>query len=399
MSTGQRSLALAALLFLGLVSLADAAYLTLVHVDLVTGAGGIGRICHALSKTGCEVTGGRFGDLFGVPVAVIGAAGVLAILVTTIVALVRRRDPDHASHAVLFGLTGAALLASLLMGALSLVEGAYCPFCVIWYLLSAASFAAAAASFDRPLAEGVGHVLPALRRPAGVVAIVTFAVGLGLFQLGYTKVLGTIGSMVDVQVREEIEAALARPRITDLDLTGQPRRRVGGPGEPTLIVEFGDFECPYCRQLWDHSERYFAATSRPLEVVFVNYPLDASCNANTDGTLHPQACFAAYAGECAQAQGRFWEYAERLFHSQPDLGRADLIQAAADLGLDMPSFERCLDDPATAAAIVTDVNLGTRSRIRGTPMVLIDGYKLAGVVRAPFFEGMLSRIQGPAPRP
>jgi len=399
MSTGQRSLALAAILFLALVSLADAAYLTLVHVDLVTGAGGIGRICHALSKTGCEVTGGRFGDLFGIPVAVIGAAGVLAILVTAIVALVRRRDPEHPSHAVLFGLTGTALLASLLMGALSLVEGAYCPFCVIWYLLSAASFAAAAASLDRTLVEGARSFLPALRRPAGVVAIVAFAVGMGLFQFGYTKVLGKIGSMVELQVREEIEAALARPRITDLDLSGQPRRRVGGPGEPTLIVEFGDFECPYCRQLWDHTERYFAATSRPLEIVFVNYPLDASCNANSDESLHPQACLAAYAGECAEAQGRFWEYAERLFHRQPDLGRADLLATAAELGLDLPSFERCLADPATAAAIVKDVNLGTKSRIRGTPMILIDGYKLAGVVRAPFMEGMLARVQGPLPSP
>ncbi len=399
MSTGQRSLALAALLLLALVSLADATYLTLVHVDLVTGAGGIGRICHALSKTGCEVTGGRFGDLLGIPVAVIGAAGVLAILVTTIVALVRRRDPEHPSHAVLFGLTGVALLASLLMGALSLVEGAYCPFCVIWYLLSAACFAAATASLDRPIAEGIRRFLPALGRPAGIIAVVSFAIGMGLFQLGYHRVLATIGAMVEVQVKEEIEAALARPRITDLDLQGQPRRRVGGPGEPTLIVEFGDFECPYCRQLWDHSERYFDGTSRPLEIVFINYPLDASCNARTEGSLHPQACFAAYAGECAEAQGRFWEYAGALFHRQPDLGRQALIDTAAKLGLDMPSFERCLDDPATAAAIVKDVNLGTKARIRGTPMVLIDGYKLAGVVRAPFLEGMLERVQGPAPTP
>jgi protein-disulfide isomerase len=384
---------------LGLVSLADAAYLTLVHVDLVTGAGGIGRICHALSKTGCEVTGGRFGDVLGVPVAVIGGGGALAILVTAVVALVRRRDDAHPSHALLVGLAAVALLVSLLMATLSLVESAYCPFCVFWYLLNIATFAAAVAAADRSIAASLRASVGGLRRPVGVLAILVFAAGVGLGMTAYLRVLTRITDVVAVTVREEIDAALARPQITDLDLKDQPRRRVGGPGEAIEIVEFSDFECPYCRQLWVHAERYFAETDRPLEVVFVNYPLDASCNANTDGALHPQACFAAYAGECAQAQGRFWEYAERLFHNQPDLGRADLIQAAADLGLDMPSFERCLDDPATAAAIVTDVNLGTKSRIRGTPMVLIDGYKLAGVVRAPFFEGMLSRIQGPAPSP
>ncbi len=399
MSTTRRSLALAAILLLGLLSLVDAGYLTLVHVDLETGAGGIGRICHALSKTGCEVTGGRFGELFGLPVAVIGGAGVLATLAAAIVALVRRRDDAHPSHALLVGLTGVALLTSILMAVLSLVENAYCPFCVIWYLLNAASFAAAVAAHDRPIGQAITGALGACRRTVGVLAAVVFCIGIGLGQAGYRTALERIGAIVDQQVKTEIAAALARPRITDLDLRDQPRRRVGGPGEPILIVEFGDFECPYCRQLWVHSERYFAATARPLEVVFINFPLDSACNVRSQSTLHPQACLAAYAGECALGQGHFWEYADRLFDRQPDLGRAALIDTAAKLGLDIAAFEQCLDDPATAAAIKTDVSLGAKAKIRGTPMVLIDGHRLTGVIRRPFFEGILSALQGPIKAP
>jgi len=399
MSTVRRSLALVTLFLLGLVALVDAAYLTLVHVDLETGAGGIGRICHALSKTGCEVTGGRFGDILGVPVAVLGGAGVLAIMVLAIVGLVRRRDDGHPSHALLVGLTGFALFASLVMAVISLIEGAYCPFCVIWYLLNAAMFALAFAVHDRALAPALADAAQALRRPPGIIAIITFAASLGLGQFFYNGALAWQTKVVDATVQQEINAALARPRITDLDLRGQPRRRVGGPGEPTLIVEFGDFECPYCRQLWDHSERYFDATSRPLEIVFINFPLDAACNSSSQGSLHPQACFAAYAGECAEQQGRFWEYADRLFALQPDLGRATLLETARELGLDMAKFEKCVDAPSTAAAIEADVNLGVKAKLRGTPMVLIGGYKLVGVVRAPFFEGMLTAVQGPAPSP
>ncbi len=397
MSTTRRSFALAAILLLGLLSLVDAAYLTLVHVDLETGAGGIGRICHALSKTGCEVTGGRFGELFGLPVAVIGGAGALATMAVTILALVRRRDNSDPSHALVVGLTGLALLTSILMAALSFVENAYCPFCVIWYLLNAASFAAAVAAFDRALGEAITGALKAASKPAGVLAVIIFCAGLGLGLAAYRQALVRIGAMVDQQVKTEIAAALARPRITDLDLRDQPRRRVGGPGEPILIVEFGDFECPYCRQLWVHSERYFAATTRPLEIVFINFPLDSACNVRSQSSLHPQACLAAYAGECALKQGHFWEYADRLFDRQPDLGRAQLIDTAATLGLDSAAFEQCLDDPATAAAIEADVSLGAKAKIRGTPMVLIDGHRLTGVVRRPFFEGMLNALQGPSP--
>jgi protein-disulfide isomerase len=394
MSTLRRSLALAVIVLLGLVALADAAYLTLVHVDLETGAGGIGRICHALSKTGCEVTGGRFGDVLGVPVAVIGGGGALAILVTAVVALVRRRDDAHPSHALLVGLAAVALLVSLLMATLSLVESAYCPFCVFWYLLNIATFAAAVAAADRSIAASLRASVGGLRRPVGVLAILVFAAGVGLGMTAYLRVLTRITDVVAVTVREEIDAALARPQITDLDLKDQPRRRVGGPGEAIEIVEFSDFECPYCRQLWVHAERYFAETDRPLEVVFVNYPLDAACNANSSGSLHAQACLAAYASECAHKQGKFWEYADRLFDRQPDLGRAALLESAGALGLDLAAFEACLDDPATAEAVKIDVNLGTKARVRGTPSMLIGGYKLSGVIRRPFFEGMLSKIQG-----
>ena len=60
-------------------------------------------------------------------------------------------------------------------------------------------------------------------------------------------------------------------------------------------------------------------------------------------------------------------------------------------------LEACLDDPATAEAVKIDVNIGTKARVRGTPTMLIGGYKLSGVIRRPFFEGMLSKLQGAAP--
>ncbi|MEZ4449406.1 MAG: DsbA family protein [Nannocystaceae bacterium] len=397
MSTLRRTLALTGVVVLGLAALADAAYLTLVHVDLELGAGGVGKVCHAFSRTGCEVTGGRFGAIFGVPVAAIGGGGALAILASAILGVILRRRDDHPVHGLVVLLGLGAVIASLIMAGLSLVEGAYCPFCVFWYLINLSTFAAAVLASGRGVGESVRLGLGGLVSPVGLGALAAFVAGVG----GYLALEGAahdrIAPEVAVMHQLDIHEALSRPQVK-LDLGDNPRKQInqGAAGDPIELVEFSDFECPYCRTLWEQAEGYFEATTRPITVVFLNFPLDAACNPMTSSSMHPQACLAAYAGECAHQQGRFWTYADRLFDRQPDLSRADLLEAAGDEGLDVGKFEACLDDPATAQAVRADIELGRKAGVRGTPTVLFDGYRVSGVLRRPFFEAMLTRLRGPA---
>ncbi len=392
MSKHRRALALAGVVLLALAGVADGIYLSLVHIDLELGGGGIGRLCHALSRTGCEVTGGRYGALFGLPVALVGAAGALATLVVALLALARRRDDRHPSHAALVGLAAASVAASLLMALLSALEGGYCPFCVVWYGINALLLVLALVAARRPLAELAPAAVQSPASAPGLVALGVFAAGLGGGAHWYGGAFARSEAALDARVRHDLDAILARPPLRGLDLQGNPRRRVGGPGEPVTIVEFSDFECPYCRQLWDHTERYFAATARPLEVVFVNYPLDAACNPAARAGMHEHACLAALASECADRQGRFWDYADRVFEHQPDLARATLLGHADALGLDRVSFETCLDDPATRTAIDADLTLARAAGVTGTPTVVIGGYKITGVVRRPLLDALLDAI-------
>jgi hypothetical protein len=97
--------------------------------------------------------------------------------------------------------------------------------------------------------------------------------------------------------------------------------------------------------------------SRPdVSLAFRHFPLDTSCNPHLQHSMHPDACLAACAAECAAQQGRFWEYHDVLFANHEHLERDNLFRFARELGLDIPRFRTCLDDPATKERVVADVD-------------------------------------------
>ena len=139
---------------------------------------------------------------------------------------------------------------------------------------------------------------------------------------------------------------------------------VRGPVSGGLIVEYGDYECPYSRQAFREIER---VERRPggVRFAFRHFPL-------TD--IHPHALAAAAAAEAAAAQGRFWEMHERLFHRQHALADDDLRRYATELGLDIARFDRERGGERVIERIRRDVQSGLASgEVRGTPTIFIDG--------------------------
>jgi protein-disulfide isomerase len=102
--------------------------------------------------------------------------------------------------------------------------------------------------------------------------------------------------------------------------------------------------------------------------------------------LHPDACLAAAAAECAGRLGRFWEYHDMLFEHQKALDRDSLFRYARDVGLDIPAFRTCLDDPATMDAIAADVAAGTRLGIESTPTIFINGRRVQGALDRTYYD-------------
>jgi len=146
------------------------------------------------------------------------------------------------------------------------------------------------------------------------------------------------------------------------------------------VVEFSDFACGHCLGFRDALEAVCARDGNNVRVVFRNFPLDASCNSSIESSLHPDACLAAVAAECAGEQGQFWQYHDLLFANQKQLGRTFLLAYAERLGLDVQRFTTCLAADAPRARGVADTRVGAELGVRSTPTVFLNGRRVAGAL-------------------
>ena len=164
-----------------------------------------------------------------------------------------------------------------------------------------------------------------------------------------------------------------------------------GPANAKVqIVEFSDFECPYCSRAATVVHQIKEKYGDRVRFTFRQFPLP----------MHPNAKLASEAALAANSQGKFWEFHDRLFKNQKQLDRAGLEEQAKQAGLNMPAFKKSLDDHKFAATIDTDVKLGEKAQVSGTPSMFINGARVANPTS---FEAVAEMIeaalkgQGPVP--
>jgi NhaA family Na+:H+ antiporter len=148
------------------------------------------------------------------------------------------------------------------------------------------------------------------------------------------------------------------------------RDHVQGPHDAAVtLVEYGDYECPHCRQIGPIIKKLRSRFGDRLRYVFRHFPIS---------TMHPNAQLAAEAAEAAAAQGKFWEMQDLLFEHRGGLDRQHLIERAAKLELDIERFERELDEHVYAGRVREDFLSGVRSGANGTPAFFLNGVRYDG---------------------
>ncbi len=382
---------------LALLGAVDGAYLTLVHLDYATGAVQPGAsLCHALAAHGCQVTAGRFGSVGPFPVALLGASYALSLLVPTWRAWKRRGDIYDESADALLLVSVPCVLASIIMGALSLLEASFCPFCVLWYGLN---FALVVCAWPlRARHDRVRDRLIDVWDAHATAMMVTFGLALAAGTFGYHTTkrarIETARQELYAHAAEFAEEFLQKARKkTPVELTLSPTvPSRGNRDAPLQLVEFADFECPHCKTLFDAVTAYSQAHPDALRVRFLHFPLDASCN-DAAQTVHAHACAAAYAALCAHEQGQFWSYGTLLFEHQRDLDASDLQSYAEQLGLDLGAFQRCLDAPDTKAKLARDLATAQSIGLRATPTFVVNGILFEAGLPEPLLAALLDKLR------
>jgi protein-disulfide isomerase len=154
----------------------------------------------------------------------------------------------------------------------------------------------------------------------------------------------------------------------------------GSADAPVTIVEFSDFECSHCAMFHESLEDVLPRLGQTVRVIFRHFPLDAACNPTITEQIHPGACLAAVAAECAGEQGKFWQYHNLLFDNQQHLDRPFLIAYASRLALDVPRFTACLGSPEARARVERDAKAGGQLGIDSTPTIFINGRTIKGAL-------------------
>ena len=173
----------------------------------------------------------------------------------------------------------------------------------------------------------------------------------------------SLRSQGKVVVRLQPPAAIRVQVSTD----GAPVR--GATDAPVTIVEFSDFECPFCKQTHPTLKQLLERYPGKVRLAYRDFPLDS---------IHPQARRAAEAARCASDQGKFWEYHDVLFTQSPQLTLEDLRRYAGQVGLDVTQFDGCLAAGVHKATVQRDLDEGNRLGITGTPAFFINGRTLTG---------------------
>ncbi|MBI2063788.1 MAG: DsbA family protein [Candidatus Yanofskybacteria bacterium] len=167
---------------------------------------------------------------------------------------------------------------------------------------------------------------------------------------------------------------------------------LGNKNAKITIVEFSDFQCPFCRSFWSGAfpeiKKNYIDTGK-ARFVYKHYPLD----------FHSGARPAAEASECANDQGKFWEFHDRVFEEQTKLGQGtiqfgnpEIVKWAGALGLNMDQFNECFNSGKYAQRVSDDMAQGTKAGVGGTPTSYVNGQKIVGAQPYTIFQAIIEGL-------
>ncbi len=363
-------------LALSVVGLVLGAIVLFIHQQLAASQGDYTSFCTVSEGVSCDVVlGSAFASFLGIPV---GGWALLSYVAMGALAAYAMRAPAEKRLPVatlLLALTGATLGISVYFFLVSTISiGVLCPMCLAMDAVNIALFASAVVLYRLT-------ATPEARRdfsPNGILGLGAGGTVVALAALVFSQSAGPSGPVTVESIRRDdprFYAFYISQPIIDIS-AGAPDPATGSA--PITIVEFSDYQCPYCRRAYLDLARVAGESPGDIRVVHRNFPLNADCNPNVESRNHAVACVAAYASECADRQGKGSALSHLFFVNQSRLSEEEIRRLAAEAGLDMDRFDTCVDSPDVAAAVAKDIADGMAAGVESTPTLFINGRRIKG---------------------
>ncbi len=223
-----------------------------------------------------------------------------------------------------------------------------------------------------------------------VLVVLAFSVGIILGYLVWGRAPAAAQVAVEQPPAEAAAAATSAPQYVRYKIPTDGFPSLGPANAPITLVEFADFQCPFCRQ-WEQQTYKPLLDAYPgkIRIVYRDFPLTQ---------IHPNAMPAALAAQCANDQGKFWDFHDKLFSSE-NLGDDVYKQYAQDLGLDMTKFNECVQTQQHVKDIQADMDFATRLGISSTPTFFINGLAIVGAEPLSAFTSVIDKeLAGQIPK-
>jgi protein-disulfide isomerase/uncharacterized membrane protein len=439
-----RTRALAAGL-LCLVNAAIAGVLLLQHHGLDRAVAAVDQVCGTPGSTapsGCDlVNRSAYAQVRGVPLAGAGLVVYGSLAALLLLGFLASDEPRTAGGLVAFAVLSVALVVDVFLLFLQVVViRAHCRLCLLTYLLGLLALV-----LVLPARRALGALLRGLAGDGRLVvagwamATVALVAGVAAAEKGLdwreraagASILGGgarselpapgpgVASNPEAQrYQEEAAAAVEQARrlqeilddpekleryftekaareyeqgpVHALKLEGAPAK---GPAEaPVKVVEYSDFLCPFCRNIAGAFDAFLPKSQGRVAILYKNYPLESECNPHVKPTVHAGACQLALGGICAQEQGRFWPYHDRVFANPPATpGVEDVARIAGEAGLDAGAMRACLASGKARDRLAAEIAEAHTAGVSATPTLFLNGRRLP---RVNDFLAMVDRESG-----
>lgn len=238
--------------------------------------------------------------------------------------------------------------------------------------------------------RGQSHVIP-LGRIVGMLLVTAVVVGIGSFVYrvyeNYQTIrAGNANPLWQQQLQSTISHAAANPDVTAQDIArvaNATSPQLGNPNASLKIVEFLDFDCPYCEESYGPVRELMEQYKDKVLLTVRNFPLE---------DVHPRALPSALAAECAKEQGKFWVYHDKLYADQDHHEDADFSRLIQEVGGDQRAFDQCYQAARYQSVIDKDIADGLRAGVEGTPTFFFNGIRIQGAFDKATLEAVMKQF-------